>query len=263
MRRLAVAGVAALALVAAGCGSSRRDAVNAYLKHVDAVEHELAPRVRAANAAYGRFGKALESEKERRALVRAEATVRELRDRLAAVDPPEDAERLHALLLQLVGREAAFANEVLLLAGYIPRFQALVLDAGQAGRRLQAVLHSRSAAEAAPAFGRYAAALETDLRKLELLQPPPAMAPSHQAGVTALRRTADISRRLRLALEREDNAAAGQLATRLTGVSSFAVRERVAAAERHAVLAYNERLVDLGRLAARIQRERIRLDRKL
>jgi len=258
-----VAVIALLTLSAAGCGTSSRDAVNAYLKKVAAVQRQLAPRIKAADRAYHRLGTAAKSAEERRALARAEKTARELRRRLAAVDPPEEAERIHRLMLLLAGREVALSGEVLALARYLLRFQGVVVDAGRAGRRLQRVLRLKSAAEAASAFGRYASTLEVDLRRLKGLAPPPVMAPSHRSEVSVLARTVDLSRRLGAALERHDNAAAARLAGRLGAVSSFSARRRAAAAEAAAVRAYNDRLVGLSRLAARIHREQTRLDRNL
>jgi hypothetical protein len=258
-----VAGIALLSVLGAGCGNGKRDAVNAYLKQVAAVQSELAPRLKAANLAYRRFGKASKSAEERRALERAGTTVRELHRRLAAIDPPEAAERIHRLMLQLADREVALSREAVALTRYLPQFQAVVLDAARAGSRLQRVLRSKSAAEAAPAFGRYASTLELDLRRLGASKPPPVMAPSHRSELNALNRTAYLSRRLRIALGRRDNAAARRFVDRLAGVSSYPARRRAAAAETAAIRAYNDRVVDLTRLAARIQRERIRLDRNL
>jgi hypothetical protein len=112
-------------------------------------------------------------------------------------------------------------------------------------------------------LGRYASTLELDLRRLKKLTPPAVMAPSHGSELTTLARTAELSRRLGAALERQDNASAQRLAGRLAAVSSFPARKRAAAAEADAIRAYNDRVVGLSRLAARIQRERIRLDRDL
>jgi hypothetical protein len=264
VRGLAV--VAALALLAwlgAGCGTSSRDAVNAYLGKVAAVQRQLAPRLSAADVAYHRLGTAGKSAKERHALARAEATAQELRRRLAALDPPNEAERIHRLTLLLADRELALSRELLALARYLPGFQAVVVDAGRAGRRLQRVLRSKPAAEAAPAFDRYASTLAVDRRRLKGLRPPHVMVPSHRSELTILVRTADLSRRLGAALERRDNASAQRLAGQLAAVSSFPTRRRAAEAEADAVRAYNDRVVGLSRLAARIQRERIRLDRDL
>jgi hypothetical protein len=258
-----VAALALLSLLATGCGTSSRDAVNAYLKEVAAVQRQLTPRLRAADQAYHRLGTAGKSAEERRALARAEATAHELQRRLAAIDPPEEAERIHRLMLLLADRELALSREVLALGRYLPRFQAVVVDAGRAGRRLQRVLRSKPAAEAAPAFDRYASTLELDLRRLKELTPPALMEPSHRSELTTLARTADLSRRLGAALERQDNASPQRLAGRLAAVSSFPARRRAAEAEADAVRAYNDRVVGLSRLAARIQRERVRLDRDL
>src|SRR5215211_5434318 len=102
MRRTAVAVLLMLAALAAGgCGgTSPRDEVEGYLKDVRAVQRHSQPALLRANRAYVRFlrGK-LPARAAPAALAGAEQAIRAARGKVAELDPPADAHKLHRLVL--------------------------------------------------------------------------------------------------------------------------------------------------------------------
>ena len=264
MHRSLVAAVAAVfVLLAAGCGTSRRDKVSAYFQKVDDAQKTLASQIVQANLAYRNFSKAASSPREQRELRKAEATIRKLRARVASVDAPSDAVSIRRDLLLLLDSEIAFAQDVIRLARYTPRFAAVLTDAGKRGASLQANLKGSSSSQQAVAFGAYADALDRDFARLNRLFPPAVIAPAHAAEVETLRTTAQLCRQIRDALNAHQHVTLVNLINRLADLSSTAARRKVHAAQVRAVKAFNGRLQAMTRLTARIQRERQALERKL
>ena len=299
MRRLvAGAAVLALALLVAGCGSgkSSRARVSAYFRQVNRIENGLAPQMNKANIAFRRFSAQQVTPKEIRELKRAERTIALLHHRISRLTPPKEAAQIHRDLLRLVSLQDGFAKDVVKLAAYGPRLNAVLTRVAAAGARLQRALKTHSAAEQAAAFRAYARALRDDLARLGKLTAPAVAVPSQRAEVARLDRTATLStkiaaalkpiklpaplpkskRRNKKAVARYNREAAAyqrkvlsrrqklsKLLGQLGSVSSLADRRRVRAEQVKAVKAFDKRLVVIGRLAARIQRERTELERKL
>ena len=264
MHRFVVAAlIAVLVFAASGCGTGRRGAVSKYFKKVDDVQKKLGPQMTQANVAYRNYSRATTSKKEARALVKAEATIRKLRRQTAAIEPPADAVPIRRDLLRLLDSEIAFAHDVIRLARYTPRFAAVLVDAGKRGARLQANLKGSSASQQAVAFGAYADALDRDVARLERLSPPAVVEPAHVAEVKTLRTTARLCRQIRDALLAKQQVTLVNLINRLAGLSSTATRRKVHSAQVRAVKAFNARLLAMNRLTARIQQERLALEKKL
>lgn len=265
MRR-AVAGVCALAVIltAAGCGgTSRRTQVSDYFNRVDRIQKQMKQPVTDANSAYQYFATASTSQSERVRLQRAEATIRKLRRRIAAVPAPEDAQKIRSDLLDLMDREATFAHDVWLLGRYTPLLGHVLAHAGEAGAKLQASLKSTSAETQARAFDAYAAVLKKDVAALRKLSAPSVVLAAQQAQIKTFTTSASLCRRIATALRIRDRNALPTLIAHLSNLSSLPARKRVHRAQVAAVKAFNKRLLAMNKLAARIQRERVALERKL
>ena len=265
MRR-AVAGVfaAALILIAAGCGGpSKRAQVSDYFKQVDRIQKQMKQPITDANSAYQYFATASTSQSERVKLRRAEATIHKLRRRIAAVAAPDEAQKIRGDLLALMDGEATFAHDVWLLGKYTPLLGHVLAHAGQVGARLQASLKTTSAETQAQAFDAYAAVLKKDVAELRKLSPPNVVLGAHRAQIKTFTTSASLCRRIATALRNRDRTALPTLIQQLTNLSSLSARKRVHRTQVTAVKAFNKRLVALNRIAARIQRERVALERKL
>ena len=249
-----------------------------------------------ANIAFRRFSAQEVTPKEVRELKRAEGTIALLEHRLSRLTPPKEAAQIHRDLLRLVSLQDSFAKDVVRLAAYGPQLNAVLTRVAAAGARLQRGLKTRSAAAQAAAFRTYGRALRDDIRRLGRLTAPAVAVPSQRAEGSRLARTATLStkiaatlkpikppaplpkskRRNKKAVARYNRQAVAYqrevlrrrqklntLLGQLGSVSSLADRRRVRAAQVKAVKAFDKRLVVIGHLAAKIQRERMELERKL
>jgi hypothetical protein len=269
--RLVALGVGALALccLAAACGgksTARRDAVATYILRVDAIEQRLAKPLLDVSKANRDFAKGRgTSPAARRELVRAQATIARLRRQLRGVKPPPDAVKIHALVLQFVGREQELAGEVVQLATFIPAFTgALTLltvpnaDLKRALAQKKATLPARAAA-----LDRYRAQLEPVLAKLRRLHPPPSSRPVWAQQVGTLEGVQAAVTALAGALAAKRYAAIPRLLHRLN-VAAVANQSLTAQhAQIAAVKAYNARIGALNALGSRISDEEARLQRAL
>src|SRR4051812_35473139 len=127
-------------------------------------------------------------------LARSESTIRGVERRLDKLKPPPDARKLHALLVQLVDKEAGVAHELVQLAQFSPRFSAALQPLGPAGKALRESFRTAKKASAqAAGLDAYVAALTVVLRRLQPVVAPPAFAPalaSQKASLVHVRATA-------------------------------------------------------------------------
>lgn len=241
---------------------TRREVVARYITEVNRVEVGLAQELTAISDTYREFGGTpAQLAAQVPELERGEETVRRLRVRLAAVEPPPEAERLHALLLELVDLDAAFAGEVAEFARYLPELSEAQQPLAQAGARLrEEVGRAETAVEQGRAFAAYAAATRAVAERIEELDVPRAFVAAQEAEVGQLGRIAALSERIARALddERPDDAV-----TQFEGLAREAAATAVVRAEREAALAYNRRLREIERVAKAIDVERTRLERVL
>lgn len=258
--------IAALAVVAAlgfvDRGETRRDVVATYLMQLNRVEAGLSVELARVERAYRSFGStpaALAAQQPE--LARAERTTARLERQVAALRPPEEARRLHALFLDLVARQAGIAAEVAGFARYFPAFASATTPLQPAIARLgRAVSAAESGDEQARAFEAYAAVVRRVAARVKALEPPATFGAMQRAQVEQLRRVAALSARAATAL-RDDRAQDSartieRLAAELTATS-------VVQAQREAAQGYNRRLRGIGRVVQLIDRERNRLDREL
>jgi len=258
--------VLAAALLAAGCGgSSRREDVASYVESVNAIALSLRQPLTELAQANREFSMATtELIRVRPRLVKSEDAIRKLDGRLKELDPPPDARRLHTLLLQLVASEAVLTHELWQTSVYLPKLQVAVKQLTPASPRLRnALAHAKNGDVQARAIDAYRVELEGVSMAIRALEPPPLLAAVHQAQLRTLARVEKAAGGLAAALRRKDAGAISRFSHQfqqasLSGDSISAQRARIAGVE-----GYNDHVKALRKLAARVQRERDRLQQKL
>jgi hypothetical protein len=252
-----------LAYVAIGdIRPTRKERVNDYIAQVNDVERELSPEISRVNQAYQKFGGKTPFANVIPQLREAERTVATLRSRVAALDPPSDAQRLHTVLLALIDEELHAAREVTAMAVYLQRLQT---DAGPMEPAAAALRKRLSNAETSEdqvrAFAAYARDIDALRVRVAKLEAPPALAPSHKAFVRRLKTTSSLSRQLREAARRRDTATATYLIQQLRRLAQPTPATR--RAEIAAIKAYNKRLARVNELIRVLGREQQRLSTSL
>jgi hypothetical protein len=261
-----LAGAIAIALIAfvalQEIRPSRTDRVNDYIAEVNDVERQLSIEISHVSQAYRRFGGKTPLSTLVPQLREAEETIATLRDRLAALEPPADAQALHRALLRLLDEDERVAHEVTAMAVYIQALQRQARPIEPAATALRTRLaKAKTTDDQVAAFAAYADDLDRVRARLEQLQPPAALAPSHRAFVQRLETTASLARQLRAAAGRRDAATASYLIERLRLVSRPTPATRKA--EQAAIKAYNERVKVVDERAREVAREQQRLSTSL
>lgn len=266
--RIALAGVAAVVLVASACGGNggQRKAVTDYIQQVNGIQIAMRGPLISVQKAYKAFGRkngpTLVQVEPR--LVRAELTIRRIGKRLRALHPPPDAQKLHRMLVRLVTQEAEVAHEVVLLAQFSPRFTAALGPLAPASKQLQASFkHAKKAKDQAAALEAYAASVGGVLTRLRAVKAPPAFVPTLESQRSTLTRVRTTALGLAAGLRKNQQAALPTLIQRFTnagraGQGLAAQKARIAA-----IKAYNARIAGLAALAGQISTERSRIDTRL
>src|SRR5439155_9294604 len=155
----AAAAVALIAIIVVGAlwhrgGTSRRDAVAAYIDRVNAAQTQSADEANTIALAYAQFRREPgRAGREVQALARAERAMRVVRARVADVPAPADALALRTRLLRLFDLQIAFARVVRTMGAYLPRVAAIdARAAAQTRALLRAAASTRTAAQQARAF---------------------------------------------------------------------------------------------------------------
>jgi hypothetical protein len=258
--------VLAAALLAAGCGgNSRREDVASYVERVNSIQISLRQPLGQLAQANREFS--LETPtliRARPRLVKSEAAIQKLDDRLRDLDPPPDARRLHELLLQLVASEATLTHELWQTSIYLPELQVAIKPLSPAATRLRDALAGEKSGDVqAKALDAYGAALEAVATTIRSLEPPALLMPVQRSQLQTLARARKAAAALAAALRRKDAAAVQKLAREfqqasLSGDSVSAQQARIAG-----IKGYNGRVKAVRRLAASVGRERDRLQRTL
>lgn len=247
-----------LAYVALGeIRPTRKDRVNDYIVQVNDLQRQLASEISRVNQAYSKFGKT-----PLRTLIpelrEAERTVTTLRARVAALDPPSDAARLHNAFLALLDEDLSAAREVTAMAVYLQQLQTEARPIEPAAATLRKRLSAATTSDVqVEAFASYARNIDAVRVQVATLQPPPVFAPSHQAFVKRLASTSSLSRQLRAAAQRGDAATASYLVQRLRLLAQPTPATR--GAEIAAVKAYNVRRRRVQELVVALGREQERI----
>lgn len=251
--------VAAVVLsFAAGCGGTdrkpeRRTAVESYVTAVNAVQASSAAAFRKADTALRAFGTAGGGRAEVTRLTAAAAQFRLAESRLRRIGPPPEAAAIHRHLLELYAREVSLTIEVRDMSRFLAAARRTL-----AGAR---TLDAGSRALAPADVSRYGARLRAAIGELRRTTPPAVLRPwrtDELRWLAALAREVDS---LAAALRAGDAGAARVFAVRFRRVASSA--PGVTAAQRRALVAYNDRSREISRLRRRLALEQAALDAKL
>lgn len=268
-RAAIAAGAAALLglllyLLVAGFGGDgenpRRTAVARYIARVNLVQVDLSGELARLDQAYTRFA-ARKNPASIAELTRSEETVHDVRAGVRALEPPADAQVLHARLLRLLDVQAALAHELTLLGRYLPARAAEERQLAEATTALGRGLAETSAtAGQRRVLDEYAARLDGAAERFAGVPAPASLVPSRRRVVARLHVLAGLARGLRSALEQRRR---DQAATLLGRLVREAARPAGAAGESEALAAYERRrhLVDTRRRS--VEREVLRLAREL
>jgi hypothetical protein len=270
-------------LVLAGCGSSgtkaRRDAVNAYF--ADAAKAQIG-----LLSKEGQFDSTLQAFSLTSSTPAEVAKLRGVRQEIdlasrnvRALRPPQDARKLHGLLVRRLALQRSVVDELIATSLYIPRLaaagpplHAAIVDLRSNLAAIAAtpspskpVVASGGAAAVldryAAAFGGYGDELKPVSASLERLSAPPIMQPALSAQEQSLKRSIALSAAIRAALRRRDipaaNAAIHSLFTVSAALNGVQTRKRQADAAR----AYDARIRQIDALAKKADLERARLVR--
>ena len=261
------AAVVLLTLGLAGCGGDERDQarerVDAYVKSEVEVMQRAQPEFQRANESYLAYSRGeLEPEAAERDAAEAERTIRDARDALTVLDPPAEAQALHDGLVRYLQMNVDVARETSRLAGYVPAAERALRPLGKANRRLQSRLAGAKEGTAqADALERFSAAVSRTLGDLRAVEPPAVLAPAHDDQIRRLDVTRRLARRLRRALLGEDAERVARLLERFRASASGRRPPRLLADQ--ALAQYTRRLEQLNDAYAEVQREQLKLDRKL
>jgi hypothetical protein len=249
-------------LLAGGCGEDARDRVDAYLDDANAIQRDSADELKQANRIYVRYAQGrLDADTAVPALERAERSIRSTRSRVAGLDPPDEARRMHRLLIRYFDAGSGLARETSELGRYV---RAASRELG-ALRRLNARLGrslrvAGSPAEQSAALTRYADALGGPVARLRRLPPPPVLKPAHDRQLARLASAHSLAGRLATAVERREARRVARLLLRFRRLTA---RPRRAGPDSAALRAYNGRQRRLLDAAGAAERERQRLERAL
>jgi hypothetical protein len=264
--------VAAVTLFfATGCGNATHSAIAHYLTRVQDVEKSMAGPLQQVSTANQSFARSQQDPQVEGELAASERTLRSLRARLASVKPPPQAQHLRTLLLQLVYQEVALAQEVRLLAAFVPQYQAALHPLQPAGATLKAKLSATAKGTAATKaldtakadeLRVYAHTLDSVIATIHTLDPPAVWRPTYTQQLASLTQMRMSARALAAAVH-ANNATA--IPTLLQKFDAAAVSNQGFPAQKRAIAAvkaYDGRINALGRLGQRVQSERLRLERR-
>lgn len=287
----AVAAVAAAVIVTLTNHSSvspKHKAVVAYITRVNTIEQQEQPQLTATVRAYHDFARGhVPARTLAPRLVAAEDTLVRLQHRLAVVPTPPEAKRLHRLLVELLGAEAATAHEISGLEHFAPEYAHALARAKRAGTALSAALAAVSTpqshvlrgtkrqveraqaaftkaagaaateqADAVDAYDRSVARVEQSLRRIT---PPTVMRPAYLSQVRTLRASRLAGAALADELRKSDRSQVAVYGRRFTLAAREAGSLGAQEAQIAAVKAYNRRVNRIGSLEGRIQLELQRL----
>jgi hypothetical protein len=260
------AGVVGVAVVVSACGggeSSQRAEVRAYLERTNAVQQRFAPDFERAGAAFKAFanGDAMQGGTVA-TLTSAEADIRSAQDAVAALRPPARAATVHDRLLRVYAIDADLAHETLRLARYRDQGPLALAGLDRASKRLRGKLRAaRKPATQAQALASFSTAVGRALTRLNGLDVPEILAPSHRAQVERLQTTRRLTGRLRDAVRARDSQRVAKLLLRFRAGGETQRAQR--ALMREGAVAYTSRLKRLAQAQTDLGREQARLRRSV
>lgn len=272
-RRAALAGVVlAAAAVAAGFAltrddgddetAQRRAAISGYIADVNMTQQASILELERVSTAYRelKLGPKVDDEQRRR-VEDAEASLRSLRGRLAALETPPEARALRRELLELVDLQIVLATEVAGMVRYLPVQAAEGRRLASATDTLRKRLEDATTGEGQrDAFVVFRRALLESAKALRAARAPEVLEPSRTGEIERLERLAALAQELGGALEDSDTEDVDRLFPRFVQTSASTGTTR---AERAAVVAFNARLKRIADERADVVAERSRLDLSL
>jgi hypothetical protein len=268
-------------LVVAGCGSdatkARRQAVNSYFAKVAAAQVALLSRQGQINTTLQGFSLTHSTPAELAKLRTARREIGEAERGVKALDPPKDARKLHALIVERLGLQQAVVDELIATELYIPKLAATApaLTAAVTGLRsdLNAITSAPATAQVkatggaatldryAAAFGGYGDALQPISVDLNALRAPAILLATLAAERGAVARSISLCNTIRSALQHRQIPAANKAIHSLFTVAAALNGAQTAAQQAAAAHAYNARLRRIDVVAIRVNLERDRLVR--
>jgi hypothetical protein len=268
--RLAHGGaVLLLVAVLAGCGGStdverRREAVNTYFEQLNRAQEPVLARSAEINEALGRFSLAKLEPARLKALERAQEAIQRALRRVRAVDPPPDAVKLHGDLIRLLALQESIVGELAWATRYVPQNREILRPLAGAGKTLTGALsRAKSSGALVAAFDGYRTSLSAILARLDRLRAPPLLRPGLAAERQTLSRSISLCREIRAALAKRDVDRANDRIAALLAVSRQTGSLGTQKAEIAAARGYNAKVTQIGRLAARVARDRQAITLKL
>ena len=268
-------------LVIAGCGSdgtkARREAVNSYFAKVAAAQVTLLSHQGQIDSTLQAFSLTHTTPGELAKLRNASRDIADAERQVRALDPPADARKLHALIVQRLGLQRAVVEELIATAEYVPKLAATapVLQAAVAGlrRNLSAITSAPAATQVKPtggaatldryaaAFGGYGDALAPVSAALDSLHAPPILHAALVAERRGVERSIVLCNAIRSALQHRQITAANKAIHSLFMVSATINGEQTQVQQAAAARAYNARLRHIDAVAKKVNLERARLVR--
>jgi hypothetical protein len=260
---LVAVGLGALVTACGGGESSQRGEVRAYLERTNAVQQRFAPDFRRADAAFKAFANGDEMAGGTIAtLARAESDIRSAQDAVAALRPPARAATVHDRLLRVYAIDADLAHETLRLARYRDAGPRALAGLDRASKRLRGKLRAaRKPGTQAQALATFSSAVGRTLRRLNGLDVPEILAPSHRAQVERLQTTRRLTARLRDAVRDRDSQRVAKLLLKFRAGGESLRSQRVLM--REGAAAYTSRLKRLAQAQTDLGREQARLRRSV
>ncbi|WP_372791607.1 hypothetical protein [Paraconexibacter sp.] len=261
-RRLPVVLVVLASALIGGCGgTSDADRVRAYFDDVDDVYQSAGPQFRTANDTYKKFSEGtLKGSSAEFELRRAELGIEDARQRIATLEPPVPARRLHTLVLRAYQLNVLMAAETRQLAFFVPRAERIVTRLNSARRELRKDLGVSGGLErqtrALRAYARRVGGLRDELTRL---RPPPALAAAKETQLRLLTNTRSLTLRLIRAIAAQDKPAITSLLDRFSAAGD--PEPDRARWQTGAIRAYRQRIVEIDRASAAATAERARVVR--
>lgn len=258
--------------------------VSAYIADANEIQSSMTLQLARVRAAFRQFAdKPTGGAAQARQLAAAERTLRTLRSRLATLDPPQPAAKLHRLLVRLADAEVSVAHEVQGLAAFMPAFSAAVAASSDAatalGKALTAIPHPKAtavrgtpqeiakakaafAAEAdaaaaaqADALDVYRGAVSAVVARLRSLDPPAVMQPAYDAKLRSLVATGEAAKRLAAELRKSNRSRVAELNRQLAKATRIAASLDAQKAQIAAIKAYDARVRSTQSLQLQIRSE--------
>jgi len=245
-----------------GSGDSRESDLNDFIGRVNSMQQTAAPQFDNANRSYLAFSKGkLPTAAARRDLAHAEQSMRAMRDRIAALHAPNDAQRLKRGLVGLFDLDAALAHEATLLASFVPKAQDAAKPLPGLARRLSRGLkRSKTAKGQEAALSAYASGIGRVVGRLQPLHPPPLLLERHHAQIEHLESVESLGKRLVRALRAQDSKLVARLLLRFRRLAAAGPPSAVSS---EALKGYGARYLAVQHAAQGVERERRRLERTL